>query len=557
MANLKGGMLLRLIEHMNSSVKAAEEHNELVLSNKLQLGQFIYVERFEPGSPVPILTGIRPLQGRHPLIGSPQDVVSLHDHKRLDMATEPALKFNPISGEREGLLQRRSLWAPSSKRLYEVGSAGKDYFKSISFPKVAKTSAVSGFSKFLSRNGKGIPESQSQRTHFSESSDQVSRCVQHEESEGLISNGELDKDASDCMESIAVSNSCISLPERLAEIGKEASQRREEAYLVAMEALQEASAMETIVRIVRELAELCSSAKPEDPEASLERFITLHQEVSQFVVNMDTWNKPVPPHGSETSDIKGNNIIGYFEKCGSTAASIETSLLNNLKKSPAKSDLKHDSAAEESPLRRLKSILKKLSQDANKRSKGGLFSRGSVSSSGTTKLGKSMSFTPSGIASMMTSIGGKGNNDNQIPKRCADVNSDSNTLRSTNLSNQNFNCKNPIVSELQLANAPGLRRNNDLLHQMNLAKQVKVEAENWFTEFLEKSFDMGWKNLRSSENAKKTRGVCNGTPRCSFSRHTLLNKVIEWVEQSNSSNRWLNPEAVEVVKKLKGSLKNV
>ncbi|KAH9290592.1 hypothetical protein KI387_034709, partial [Taxus chinensis] len=458
MATLKGGMLMRLIEHMNSTVKAAgefrssllqvidivpvdleandlwpkhgfyvkvsdsshatyvflaEEHNELVLSNKLQLGQFIYVDRLQPGSPVPVLRGIRPIQGRHPLIGSPRDVISLHDHKRLDMGIEPVLKFHPISGEKEGLLQRRSLWA-TSKRLYEVSSVGKDYLTSISFPKVAKTSAVNGLSKFLSRSGKGISGLQIQSAHLSESAvgtslvgllnlagfgfvirilrnlmwffhvlvtllqDHVSACIQHEE--GLARSNGLNRDALDCKEIVSRNNSSASLSERLGAIGKEALQRREESYLAAIEALQEASAMETIVRIVSELAELCSLAKPEDPEASVERFMDLHQEVSQFVVHMDAWTKPVSPQRSGALDIEGNNIVECSENCGSTAAWIESSLLNDLKKSPDIPELKHDSAVVESPLRRLKSRLKKLSQDASKRSKGGLFSRGSVSS---------------------------------------------------------------------------------------------------------------------------------------------------------------------------------
>nr|GMD24679.1 Leucine-rich repeat-containing protein 50 [Ipomoea batatas] len=48
------------------------EQDELVLSNKMQLGQFVYVDRFEPGSPVPVVIGARPLPGRQPLIGTPE-----------------------------------------------------------------------------------------------------------------------------------------------------------------------------------------------------------------------------------------------------------------------------------------------------------------------------------------------------------------------------------------------------------------------------------------------------------------------------------------------------
>jgi hypothetical protein len=46
---------------------------DLVLSNKLHLGQFVHVDRLDPGSPVPVIVGAKPLPGRHPLVvGTPE-----------------------------------------------------------------------------------------------------------------------------------------------------------------------------------------------------------------------------------------------------------------------------------------------------------------------------------------------------------------------------------------------------------------------------------------------------------------------------------------------------
>ncbi|XP_044499772.1 uncharacterized protein LOC123221126 [Mangifera indica] len=122
MANLVPGVLLKLLQHMNTDVKVAgehrssllqvvsivpalaggelfpnqgfylkvsdsshasyvslpDEHNDLILSDKLQLGQFIHVERLESASPVPILRGVRPVPGRHPCVGNPEDIVATH-----------------------------------------------------------------------------------------------------------------------------------------------------------------------------------------------------------------------------------------------------------------------------------------------------------------------------------------------------------------------------------------------------------------------------------------------------------------------------------------------
>lgn len=122
MANLVPGVLLKLLQHMNTDVKVAgehrsallqvvsivpalaggelfsnqgfylkvsdsshatyvslpDEHDDLILSDKIQLGQFIHVDRLESGSPVPILRGVRPIPGRHPCVGSPEDIVATH-----------------------------------------------------------------------------------------------------------------------------------------------------------------------------------------------------------------------------------------------------------------------------------------------------------------------------------------------------------------------------------------------------------------------------------------------------------------------------------------------
>ncbi|MQL76198.1 hypothetical protein Taro_008561 [Colocasia esculenta] len=120
MAALVPGVLLKLLQHMNTDVKVAgehrllllqvisivpalagsdlfpkqgfylkvsdsshatyvslpDEHDDLILSDKIQLGQFIYVERLEAASPVPILQGVKPVPGRHPCVGSPEDLVA-------------------------------------------------------------------------------------------------------------------------------------------------------------------------------------------------------------------------------------------------------------------------------------------------------------------------------------------------------------------------------------------------------------------------------------------------------------------------------------------------
>lgn len=128
MANLVPGVLLKLLQHMNTDVKVGgehrssllqvvsivpalaggelfpnqgfylkvsdsshatyvslpDEHDDLILSDKIQLGQFVFVDRFEAGSPVPVIRGVKPVPGRHPCVGSPEDIVATHSLSFLD-----------------------------------------------------------------------------------------------------------------------------------------------------------------------------------------------------------------------------------------------------------------------------------------------------------------------------------------------------------------------------------------------------------------------------------------------------------------------------------------
>ncbi|CAK8535974.1 unnamed protein product [Lathyrus sativus] len=128
MANLVPGVLLKLLQHMNTDVKVGgehrssllqvvsivpalaggelfpnqgfylkvsdsshatyvslpDEHDDLILSDKIQLGQFVFVDRFEASSPVPVIRGVKPVPGRHPCVGTPEDIVATHSLSFLD-----------------------------------------------------------------------------------------------------------------------------------------------------------------------------------------------------------------------------------------------------------------------------------------------------------------------------------------------------------------------------------------------------------------------------------------------------------------------------------------
>ncbi|XP_057777060.1 uncharacterized protein LOC130995680 isoform X2 [Salvia miltiorrhiza] len=146
MATLVPGVLLKLLQHMNTDVKVAgehrssllqvvsivpalaagelfpnqgfylkvsdsshatyvslpDEHDDLILSDKIQLGQFVHVERLEAASPVPILRGVRPVPGRHPCVGTPEDIVATHSLGFLNNNGNPSPASRAIDKSRSG-----------------------------------------------------------------------------------------------------------------------------------------------------------------------------------------------------------------------------------------------------------------------------------------------------------------------------------------------------------------------------------------------------------------------------------------------------------------------
>jgi hypothetical protein len=72
------GFFIKVSDSSRSTyVSLSTEDNELILSNKLQLGQFIYVEKVQSSIPVPVLVGVRPVPGRNPCIGNPKDLMQM------------------------------------------------------------------------------------------------------------------------------------------------------------------------------------------------------------------------------------------------------------------------------------------------------------------------------------------------------------------------------------------------------------------------------------------------------------------------------------------------
>ncbi|KAF5816254.1 hypothetical protein HanRHA438_Chr03g0143601 [Helianthus annuus] len=147
MTNLTPGVLLKLLDGMNSGVKPTSEYRnsllqvvdimpvdldekdlypkqgfcvkvsdsshstyvslppDLILANEIQLGQFVFVEKLEAGSPVPIAKGVKLVPGCHPFVGMPERV------QNLDRAPNRGLRLCST---------RRGSWVTGPKREHGI-----------------------------------------------------------------------------------------------------------------------------------------------------------------------------------------------------------------------------------------------------------------------------------------------------------------------------------------------------------------------------------------------------------------------------------------------------
>lgn len=71
------GYFLKVSDSKHSAyVSISDEDVDLIYSDKIQLGQFVYVTRLDSASPVPVLRGLKPVPNRRPCVGNPVDLNS-------------------------------------------------------------------------------------------------------------------------------------------------------------------------------------------------------------------------------------------------------------------------------------------------------------------------------------------------------------------------------------------------------------------------------------------------------------------------------------------------
>ncbi|WVZ21444.1 hypothetical protein V8G54_008766 [Vigna mungo] len=311
------GFFIKVSDSSHSTyVSLSKEDNELILNNKLQLGQFFYVDGIEAGTPVPILVGVRTLPGRHPFEGNPKDLMQMleqseHPHSdgyngsKFTDLTEA--KENPnssqkivIKEEKLGVSSRymQGVLNPNSRLSgleTNVGSKGNDLEIGANGKRVGiakgkqldiKDFSITGVlpvTQIDTRLEVFSPKQDVTQSNIREAVTTPSgrTSVKHNSSTkqenlnmNLLSRV---KDKSKNAETIPWS----SLPTKLLRPGKVILRKKHLASQVVVQAQKEAFAATTTVKCLSMFANVCSFASSANPHATLSKFFALQQLMDQ------------------------------------------------------------------------------------------------------------------------------------------------------------------------------------------------------------------------------------------------------------------------------------
>ncbi|KAL2478567.1 Plant protein of unknown function [Forsythia ovata] len=311
------GYYLRVSDSVHSAyVSVSDEDVELILGDKIQLGQFIHVSRLDSGSPVPVLRGVKPVPKRRPCVGDPKDLIASDFLNAKKVEGKVKTTKGKVKKAEEGKIRRLSLGN---------GKVGCGEGRRLSLDSTRKGWDNCPVSK---NGGKGVSKSKSNNSHlFSDSmvtkkaSPEKDLMLKHSstfplKSKNIVSPKHLSEPITKNLKSsdigIFPSNfSCknwsdskiswSSLSPTVRDIGKEVQNYRNVAFVSAARALEEASASEGIIRCLSMFAELCDSSQQDSKGPLVEQFLNLHGSMQKAALVINALIS------TRTSDAKDSN----------------------------------------------------------------------------------------------------------------------------------------------------------------------------------------------------------------------------------------------------------
>ncbi|XP_038880163.1 uncharacterized protein LOC120071841 [Benincasa hispida] len=110
------GFYIQLSDSLNSTyVSLSDRETDLILSNRLHLGQFVYVDRFEFDTPIPRVCGIRPIPGRQASVGSPELLIARMSASKREFVIQPVTESDQSADPIAALSSNQKLEEPQMK----------------------------------------------------------------------------------------------------------------------------------------------------------------------------------------------------------------------------------------------------------------------------------------------------------------------------------------------------------------------------------------------------------------------------------------------------------
>ncbi|PIN10579.1 hypothetical protein CDL12_16834 [Handroanthus impetiginosus] len=300
------GYFLRVSDSLHSAyVSVSDEDVELILSDKIQLGQFIHVTWLDSGSPVPVLRGIKPIPKRRPCVGDPKDLISSDflNAKKVETKAKSKGKVRKLVGDEQGNVRRlsfgngkvggdlegRRLSLDSIRKGWDSSPLSKSGAKSASKLK-SKDSSSSSESVVVN---KAVPDTP-KRSSFSPLGNKnvivsPKLLIKPVKSIKSPSNGDIFPFD---FNKVPIGSKKWSehkilwdaLPPTICNLGKEVRSHKHVAFVSAVRALEEASISEDIIRCMSMFAELCELSQGDTSGPLVEQFLNIHGRIKKAFV---------------------------------------------------------------------------------------------------------------------------------------------------------------------------------------------------------------------------------------------------------------------------------
>ncbi|XP_072992965.1 uncharacterized protein [Typha latifolia] len=304
------GFFIKVSDSSHSTyVSLSKDDNDLILSNKLQLGQFIYVDKVEARIPVPVLVGVRPVPGRNPCIGNPKDLMQMSVSYDISEIVDPERRSSKSSDSSEDgkenqqqqkVVIKEEKAVVASRYMQGISSNGE---KGVTMESNADGDRVNGTGK-VPEPKKWVAPSKSKKERSNTTSPIQNRSLSVKQEvpkdsrkAAVLTRKNSSKKPVLTAKKKAISNtvssqcssrrrvidtiSWESLPASLVKPGIAVVRRKNIALTVAAEAHKEATAAASLIKGVNIFADLCQSATGGNPHESLTKFFQLHRLIDQ------------------------------------------------------------------------------------------------------------------------------------------------------------------------------------------------------------------------------------------------------------------------------------